>query len=162
MKPIIIIYTKEEEKRPYDRFDNFIPASFWIGAEYGVSEGGNVKLVRIEMYSADEPDGLDDLKTFVTLLLDRGIDEETRFFKESPPSGDSDSGGHSTSGNHSTQGDDAPPSGPKGPDSAGYASAMEELKERRRKGSLSEKEYQAQYEKLIKRWTKDLDDRMHR
>lgn len=156
MEPIIIVYTKEEAKRPYDRFDNFIDASFWIGTENSEPEGsGNVKLVRIEMYSAGDPEGLGYLKTFVNLLLDRGIDHETKFFPEPPPSDDStDSGGPPPSG------DEAPPSESEEPHPTGYEAEMEELRERRKKGSLSEKEYKAQREKLLKRWRKEVDERL--
>ncbi len=150
------MYTKEEAKRPYSRFDNFIDASFWIGMEYGEPEGGgNVKLVRIEMYSADDPGGLDYLKIFVNLLLDRAIDHETRFFLESLPLGGStDSGGPPPSG------DEAPPSKSEEPHLKGYEAEMEELREKREKGSLSEKEYKAQRERLLKRWKKEVDERL--
>jgi hypothetical protein len=90
LKPIILVYTREEAKRPYERFDNFIDASFWIGMEHREPEGsGNVKQVRIEMHSADDPDGSDDLTTFVYLLLNHAINLETKFFSEPPPSGGS-------------------------------------------------------------------------
>jgi len=150
------VYTKEEAKRPYDRFDNFIPASFWIGNEYREPEGsGNVKLVRIEMYSAGDPEGLDYLKMFVNLLLDYGIDQETKFFPEPPPSDDSKG-----PGGHPPQGDGAPPPESEEPHPTGYETEMEELREMRKKGSLSEKEYKAQREKLLKRWRKELYERL--
>lgn len=154
MEPIIILYTKEEAKRPYDRFDNFIDASFWIGTEFSEPEGsGNVKLVRIEMYSAGDLEGLDYLKTFVNLLLDRGINHETKFFPEPPPSDDS-----TDSGEPPSPGDEAPPSESEEPHPTGYEAEMEELRDRRKKGSLSEKEYKAQRERLLKRWRKDVDE----
>ncbi|MGD0319611.1 MAG: hypothetical protein ABSB56_07945 [Nitrososphaerales archaeon] len=162
MEPIIVLYTKGEAKRPYDRFDNFIDASFWIGSEYSEPEGtGNVKLVKIEMYSADDPGGLDYLKIFVNLLLDRAIDHETRFFGEPPPSGGSaDSGGPRDSGRPPPPGDEAPPSEPEEPRSPGHEAEMKELREKRKKGGLSEKEYKAQRERLLKKWWKELDERM--
>lgn len=163
MEPIIILYTKEEAKRPYDRFDNFIEASFWIGSEYSEPEGtGNVKLVRIEMYSADDPVGLDYLKIFVNLLLDHAIDHETRFFLEPPPSGGStdSSGSTDSGGGRPPPGDEAPPSESEEFRPTGYEAEMKELREKRKKGSLSEKEYKAQRERLLKKWWKELDERM--
>ena len=156
LEPIIIVYTKEEAKRPYDRFHNFILASFWIGMEHREPEGsGNVKLVRIEMYSADDPEGLDNLKLFVNLLLDHGIDHETKFFPEPPPSGDStDSRGPPPPGG------ERPPSESEGPHPTGYEAEMEELREMRKRGSLSEKEYLARRENLLKRWRKELYERL--
>lgn len=150
------MYTKEEAKRPYNRFDNFIDASFWIGMEHREPEGsGNVKLVRIEMYSADDREGLDYLKIFVNLLLDRGIDHETKFFSEPPPSDDS-----TRSGGPSPPGEEAPPSESEEPQPTGYEEEMEELREKRKKGSLSEKEYKAQRERLLRRWRKEVDERL--
>ena len=152
------MYTKEEAKRPYNRFDNFIDASFWIGMEYREPEGsGNVKLVRIEMYSADDREGLDYLKIFVNLLLDREIDHETKFFSEPPPSDDS-----TRSGGPPPPGDEAPPSESEEPQPIGYGTEIEieELREKRKKGSLSEKEYKAQRERLLKRWRKEVDERL--
>jgi hypothetical protein len=150
------MYTKEEAKRPYDRFDNFIDASFWIGMEYREPEGsGNVKLVRIEMYSAGDREGLGYLKTFVNLLLDRGIDYETRFFPEPSPSDD-----FTGSGGPPPPGDEAPPSELGEPHPTGHVAEMEELRDRRKKGSLSEKEYKAQRERLLKRWRKEVDERL--
>lgn len=156
LEPIIIVYTKEEAKRPYDRFYNFILASFWIGMEHREPEGsGNVKLVRTEMYSAGDPEGLDNLKLFVNLLLDHGINHETKFFPESPPSGDS-----TDSGRPPSPGDEAPPSELEEPHPTGYEAEMEELREMRKKGSLSEKEYLAKRENLLKRWRKELYERL--
>ena len=156
MESIIIVYTKEEAKRPYNRFDNFIDASFWIGMEYNEPEGsGNVKLVRIEMYSAGDLEGLNYLKIFVNLLLDRGIDHETKFFPEPPPSdGSTDSRGPPPPG------DEEPPSESEGPHPTGYEAEMEELRGRRKKGSLSEREYKAQRERLLKSWRKEVDERL--
>src|SRR5262245_18866390 len=89
LEPIIRIYTRDEARRVYEPFDNFIIAAFWIGMEYRVPEGrGNVRLVRTEVYSADERDNVEELKTFVELLLDRAIDNETKFFVEPPPTGE--------------------------------------------------------------------------
>lgn len=156
MEPIIIVYTKEEAKRPYDRFDNFIDVSFWIGTECSEPErSGNVKMVRIEMYSAGDLEGLDYLKIFVNLLLDRGIDHETKFFPEPPPSD-----GSTGSRGPPPPGDEALPSESEEPHPTGYEAEMEELRERRKKGSLSEKEYKAQREKLLKRWRKEVDERL--
>lgn len=150
------MYTKEEAKRPYNRFDNFIDASFWIGMEYSEPEGsGNVKLVRIEMYSAGDLEGLDYLKIFVNLLLDRGIDHETKFFPGPPPSNDS-----TDSGGPSPPADEAPPSESEEPHPTGHEAEMEQLRERREKGSLSEKEYKAQREKLLKKWRKEVDEHL--
>jgi hypothetical protein len=150
------VYTKEEAKRPYNRFDNFIDASFWIGTEYHEPEGsGNVKLVRIEMYSADDREGLDYLKIFVNLLLDRGIDHETKFFSEPPPSDDS-----TRLGGPPPPGEEAPHSESEEPQPIGYGTEMEELREKHKKGSLSEKEYKAQRERLLRRWRKEVDERL--
>jgi hypothetical protein len=156
LDPIIILYTKEEAKRPYNKFDNFIEASFWIGNEYREPEGvGNVRLVRIEMYSAGDLEGLDYLKIFVNLLLDRGIDHETKFFPEPPPSG-----GSTDSGGPPQPGDEAPPSESEEPHLIGYEAELKELREKRKKGGLSEKEYKAQRERLLKKWWKELDESM--
>lgn len=157
MEPIIILYTKEEAKRPYDRFDNFIDAAFWIGMEYSQPEGsGNVKLVRIEMYSAGEREGLDQLKRFTNLLLDRGIDHEVKFFPEPPPSDDSGNPG----GPPPPPGYEEPPSESEEPHSASYVAEMNELREMHKKGSLSDKEYRARREKLLKRWRKEVDEQL--
>lgn len=156
LEPVIIVYTKEEAKRPYDRFRNFILASFWIGMEHHEPEGGgNVKLVRIEMYSAGEPEGLDNLKLFVNLLLDHGIDHEAKFFTEPPPSDDS-----TGSKGPPPSGGEAPPSELEEPHPTGYEAEMAELREMRNKGSLSEKEYLAKRENLLKRWRKELYERL--
>ena len=156
LEPIIIVYTKEEAKRPYDRFRNFILASFWIGMEHHEPEGsGNVKLVRIEMYSASEPEGLDNLKLFVNLLLDHGIDQETKFLAEPPPSD-----GSTESRGPTPPGGEAPPPESGEPHPTGYEAEMEELREMRKNGSLSEKEYLARRESLLKRWRKELYERL--
>jgi|GEM_PF-1127527 len=156
LEPIIIVYTKEEEKRPYDRFDNFILASFWIGMEHREPEGsGNVRLVRTEMYSAGDREGLGNLKIFVNLLLDRGINHETKFFPEPHPSDDS-----MNSRAHPPLGEEAKPLESEEPHAPGYEAEMEELRVMRKNGNLSEQDYLARRESLLKRWRKELYERL--
>jgi hypothetical protein len=159
LEPIIIVYTREEAKRPYDSFDDFIVASFHIGMEYREPEGkGNVKSVRIEVYSAGDLEGLDDLKTFVSLLLDRGIDHETKFFSEPTPSeGSTDSRMPPPPLVGETL-----PSKPGEPHLTGYETEIRKLRDMRQKGALSERQYEAQKQALLKRWRKQVDEGLSR
>ncbi len=153
------MYTREEAKRPYDRFDNFIVAAFFIGTEYVEPEGsGNVESVRIEMYHADDPEGLDHLKTFVNLLLDRGIDHETKFLVEPSPLDASTSSDEVSSPPSTLPTDVGPPPELQEARISEYETRMRELRERRQKGTLSEKQYEAQRQALLKKWRKDVDE----
>ena len=159
MEPIIIVYTKEEAKRPYDRFDNFIVAAFFIGTEYSEPEGsGNVESVRIEMYSADDPEGLGDLKTFVNLLLDRGINHETKFLAEPSPSDVSTASDQVSPPSAALPADEGQPPEPTEAHISEFETRMRELRDRRQKGTLSEKQYEAQRQALLKKWRKEVDD----
>jgi len=159
LEPIIILYTKEEAKRPYDRFDNFIVAAFFIGTEYSEPEGsGNVESVRIEMYNAGDPEGLDDLKAFVDLLLDRGIDHETKFLAEPPPSGVSTSLDEASSPSPMLPPSEGPPQEPQEARILEYETRMKELRDKRQKGTLNEKQYEAQRQALLKKWRKEVDE----
>ena len=160
MEPIIIVYTKEEAKRPYDRFDSFIVAAFFIGTEYGEPEGsGNVESVRIEMYSADDPEGLDDLKTFVNLLLDRGINHETKFLAEpSPSDASAPSDEASPPPPSALPTDESQPPEIQEARISEYETRMRELRDKRQKGTLSEKQYEAQRQALLKKWRKEVDE----
>ena len=114
--------------------------------------------VRIEMYSADDPEGLDDLKTFVNLLLDRGIDHETKFLAEPSPSDVStvpDEASPPASALPTNEG--SPPEGEEARISE-YETRMRELRDRRQKGTLSEKQYEAQRQALLKKWRKEVDE----
>ena len=157
LEPVIIVYTMEEARRPYDRFSDFVTASFYIGMEYREPEGsGNVKLVRAEIYSAGDPDGLDGLKTFVNLLLDHAIDHEVKFLNEPPPMDNLELPSREMSEDE----DAAPESREFG--ISQYEERIGELKEARRKGTLSKKEYKAQKDELLERWRSDVADRMSR
>jgi hypothetical protein len=156
MEPIIIVYTREEAKRAYERFDNFVAASFYIGTEHrGPGRDSNVKLVKVEMYSADDPEGLYDLKTFIGLLVDRGIDHETKFFPEPSPSAET-----AEPVEPPQPADEEPPSEPKSAHPKGYDAEMRKLKEMRNRGTLSKKEYKAQREELLEKWRKEVDEHL--
>jgi hypothetical protein len=140
LKPIITLYSGGSANLT-KKFEGFVDAAFWIGAEHLEGDLESVKVRQPnESYDAD----VASLLEFSELLVRRQINFSIEFFTEPP-----------------MQDDVALPPPPPSPlqhsSWSDYMSELEKLKEDSEKGLLTKRQYASRKDALLRRWRERVE-----
>ena len=144
MKPIITLYSGDSANLT-KKFEGFIEAAFWIGAEH---IEGDLESVKVRQPNESYDSDVASLLEFSGLLVRRQINFSVEFFTEPP-----------------LQDDAAPPSAPPPASSSppersswsDYMSELEKLKEDSERGLLTKKQYASRKEALLRKWRESVE-----
>jgi len=153
VKPIITVYSGEnlEETK---KFEGFITAAFWIGFDH--SEG-DVSSVRVRQPNESYDTDVAELTEFATLLVQRQINFSVEFFSEPVPQSPQVPMGTGISQNKGSRREES-----KEEREGDYEAELSRIKEEYRQGILTQKQYDAKKEALLKKWKESVEGTLRR
>jgi hypothetical protein len=145
LKPIITLYSGDSANLT-KKFEGFVDAAFWIGAEH---IEGDLESVKVRQPNESYDSDVASLLEFSTLLVRRQISFSVEFFTE-PPLQDDVAPPSST----------PPPASPSPPERSSWSDYMlelEKLKEDSERGLLTKKQYASRKEALLRKWRESVE-----
>jgi hypothetical protein len=123
------------------KFEGFVDAAFWIGAEH--SEG-DLESVKVRQPNESYDTDVANLLEFSDLLVRRQINFSVEFFTEPPLQEDSARPA-------------PPPQPPEEPPTSDYKFEIEKLKENLQKGRLTKRQYESKHNALLRKWRESVE-----
>jgi hypothetical protein len=141
LKPIITLYSGGSANLT-KKFDGFVDAAFWIGAD---NLEGDLESVKVRQPNESYDTDVASLLEFSDLLVRKQINFAVEFFTEPPLQ---DEVAHPSP---------LPASTPERSSWSDYMSELEKLKEDSERGLLPKRQYASKKETLLRRWRESVE-----